>query len=93
MNQKQPVSFPGWKAALALSNLTPAVKASHTREILTFLRLCKIKHAPATAELVKQHLASHESHLAASEVGPAREALRWFFRSAPKEAEVERNRK
>ena len=91
MNQKQPVSFPGWKAALALSNLTPMVKASHTREILTFLRLCKTSHAPATAELVKQHLATHESHLAASVVGPAREALRWFFRSAPKEADVEKN--
>ena len=92
MNDKQPVSFPGWKAALAASNLPPVVKSSHIREILTFLRLCKTKHAPATAELVKQHLAAHESHLAASVVGPAREALRWFFRNAPKEAESERNR-
>lgn len=86
MNDKQPVSFPGWKAALADSHLSPLVKASHTREILTFLRLCKSKHAPATVELVRQHLAIREPRTAAGATGPAREALRWFFREGQRAA-------
>ena len=55
MNEKEPVSFPDWKAALSTSNLSPALEGSHTREVLTFLPLCKNKPVPATAELVKQH--------------------------------------
>lgn len=86
MNEKQPVSFPGWKAALALSHLSPVVKASHTREILTFLRLCKSRRAPATVELVRQHLASREPCTAAGATGPAHEALRWFFREGQRAA-------
>lgn len=81
MNQKQPVSFPGWKGALALSNLSPLIQSSHTREIITFLHHCKKSHAPATVVLIKQWLAIHET----AADGPAHVALRWFYRSAPKE--------
>ena len=96
MNEKQPVSFPGWKSALALSNLPPVVKASHTREILTFLHHCKKTRSPATVILIKQWLASRE----AAANGPARstgsaqarEALRWFYRTAPKATHAERLR-
>jgi integron integrase len=89
MHDKQPVSFPGWKAALALSNLTPVVKASHTREILTFLRLCKSRRAPATVELVRQHLQIREPHPTDGATGPAREALRWFFREGQRASREE----
>lgn len=80
MNEKQPVSFPGWKSALALSNLSPVVKASHTREILSFLHHCKKSHAPATVVLIKQWLAGRE----AAANGPAHLALRWFYQTARK---------
>lgn len=83
MNPQLPVSFPGWKEALARSNLSPVVQAAHTREILTFLHLCKTKHAPATVALAKQHLAAREPQTTADAggqtVSPARAALRWFF--------------
>ncbi|MDB6114338.1 MAG: xerD 2 [Lacunisphaera sp.] len=75
MNQ-QPVSFPGWKAVLAQANLSQGVKASYTREIITFLHHCKVSHAAATVELAKQYLSVREKQSA----GPAREALRWFYR-------------
>lgn len=80
MHPHQPVSFPGWKSALALSNLSPVVKSSHTRTILTFLHHCKKTHAPVTVALIKQWLEGHES----AADGPAHLALRWFYRSAPK---------
>ena len=80
MNTKQPVSFPGWKAALALSNLTQVVMASHTRQILTFLRHCKQTHSPATADWMKQWLVSGEP----DPNGPAHLALRWFYREGRK---------
>ena len=80
MNIKQPVSFPGWKGALALSNLAQVVLTSHTCQILTFLRHCKQTHSPATAELMKQWLVSREP----DPNGPAHLALRWFYLAARK---------
>ncbi len=87
MNEKQPVSFPGWKSALALSNLPPLVTASHTREILTFLHHCKKTRSPATVVLIKQWLGGRET----TANGPAHVALRWFYRTAPKAARAERS--
>jgi integron integrase len=77
MHENQPVSFPGWKSALALSNLSPVVKASHTREILTFLHHCKRTRSPVTVALIKQWLAGRETAAG----GPAHLALRWFYRA------------
>ena len=61
---------------LAQATLSPQLKAAYTREILTFLRHCKASHAAATVELAKQYLAWREKQT----TGPAREALRWFYR-------------
>lgn len=72
----QPVSFPRWKEALAQANLSPTVKASHTREIITFLHHCKKTRSPATVALIRQWLVDRESDSA----GPAHNALRWFYR-------------
>ena len=88
MNPQLPVSFPGWKAALAASNLSPVVISSHTRAILTLLHHCKKSHSPVTVVLIKQWLKDNE----AAADGPAHVALRWFYRSAPKEADNERGR-
>ncbi len=87
MNQ-QPVSFPGWKGVLAQANLSPALKVTYTREIITFLHHCKKCHSPATVPFIKQWLAGPRLQvsrpgLAAGSV-QAREALRWFYRHAPK---------
>ena len=74
--QYGPISFPDWKNALARASLAPAVRSAYQREILTFLRHCKTSHSAATVEVMKQFLVWREkqSH------GPAREALRWFYR-------------
>jgi integron integrase len=88
MNDHQPVSFPDWKAVLARSDLSPVVQAAHTREILTLLHQCKKSHAPVTVAFIKQWLAG--PRLKVSRPGlpagtdQAREALRWFYRNAPK---------
>ncbi|MBI3886390.1 MAG: hypothetical protein HY302_11775 [Opitutae bacterium] len=72
----RPVSFPNWKDVLAQTALSPQVKLAYTREILTFLKHCKTSRAPATTELAKQYLGWREKQSA----GPAREALRWFYK-------------
>jgi len=77
MNQ-QPVSFPQWKEVLAAADLPPPTKAAYLKEIITFLRHCKTSHSPATAELARQYLLVRERATSA----PAREALRWFYRTA-----------
>lgn len=75
MNNR-PVSFPHWKTALAGCSLNQVLKDAYYREILTFLRYCKTNHAGATTELAKHYLLAREKVTS----GPAREALRWFYR-------------
>ncbi len=72
-SDRQPVHFPGWKTALRQSGLPGADVIAYERAILSFLRLCKVRHAPATVVLVRLHLQSHPGH---------RMALRWFFKAA-----------
>ena len=72
----EPIFFPHWQETLEKAVLSPQLKAAYVREILSFLRHCKAGHAPATAALAKQYLAWREKQSA----GPAREALRWFYR-------------
>lgn len=72
----RPISFPHWKEALAQAALNPSLQAAYTREILTFLRHCKGSHAAATVEFARQYLDWREKQSS----GPAREALRWFYR-------------
>lgn len=75
MHQRS-ISFPQWKQVLAASSLSPAVKSAYVREILSFLKHCKSARAAATVEVVKQYLVWKEKQGR----GPAREALRWFYR-------------
>jgi hypothetical protein len=74
----QPVSFPNWKDVLYRSDLLAAAKADYARAVITFLKYCKVQHTPATAALAKRYLDTNEPHAGAA----AREALRWFFRTA-----------
>jgi len=80
----QPVSFPQWKQALAQTNLSPAEKASYAREIITFLHHCKVGHVAATVGLAKHYLGIREKQT----TGPAREALRWFYRQGSRKLET-----
>src|SRR4051812_36417221 len=75
MNQRS-ISFPNWKEVLAGGPLSPQLKAAYTREILTFLKHCKSGHAAATNEVARSYLEWREKQSS----GPAREALRWFYR-------------
>jgi integron integrase len=76
----RPISFPQWKGVLASSALSPQLKAAFIREILSFLRHCKAAHEAATVEVAKQYLGWREQQ----SCGPAREALRWFYREGRK---------
>jgi hypothetical protein len=58
---------------LQQSGLPAGDRLAYERAILSFLRLCKARHAPATVVLVRLHLQSHPDH---------RMALRWFFKAA-----------
>ena len=76
----RPISFPNWKDSLARAALSPQQKAAYAREIVTFLHHCKVSHAAATVELIKQWLIFREKQSS----GPAREAMRWFFQEGRK---------
>ncbi|HEY4246458.1 MAG TPA: integron integrase [Lacunisphaera sp.] len=75
-----PISFPDWKQALVKTEPDLDRRATFQREIISFLRHCKIKHARVSVELIRQWLASREQ----SSDGPAHLALRWFYREASK---------
>lgn len=79
---KQPVSFPSWKESLAQAGLPPDRHSAYTREIIAFLRHCKSHRVPVSAELARQYLETRERQTTA----PAREALRWFYRTARQQA-------
>jgi len=85
---QRPVSFPHWKSALATAALSPQLQAAYTREILTFLRHCKSGQAAATNEVAKAYLEWREKQ----STGPAREALRWFYREGRRPAAAETGR-
>ncbi|MBA3850441.1 MAG: integrase [Opitutus sp.] len=73
-----PVSFPAWKTVLADSNLSPGVRAAYEREIIAFLRHCKVRREPASVALAKHYVESREPVTTA----PVRAALRWWFVAA-----------
>lgn len=77
-----PISFPEWKQALARAGFEPARRGAFEREIIAFLRHCKAAHSPVTAELARQYLAGRERQT----TGPAREALRWFYREGSRKS-------
>ncbi len=72
------VSFPEWRQELAAAGLPVAEAERHRCEIGAFLQVCRARRAPATVPLVREYLAG----LSAERRDPAREALRWFFRTA-----------
>ena len=73
-SERTPISFPSWKTVLTEAELSGEQKESFTREILTFLRLCKSRRAPVSVMLAKLYLADREKQ----GPSPARQALRWF---------------
>ena len=70
---KQIVSFPEWKRALAQSSLTAAEQDEYRRSILAFLSFCKKRHSPASVAVFRRYLEEAPQH---------RPALRWFFQAA-----------
>lgn len=74
----QPVSFPQWKAELVRAELSPERREAFRREILSYLHHCKVQRSPASVESMRQYLSGRERQFP----GPAREALRWFYRAA-----------
>jgi integron integrase len=72
----RPITFPHWKAALAQAPFGEPIRAAYTREILSFLKYCKEARSAATVQSAKRYLAWRECQGR----GPARDALRWFYR-------------
>jgi hypothetical protein len=54
--QRKPISFLGWKGALAVSGGSSARQQRFAREIIAFLHRCKQGLSPASGELAKQYL-------------------------------------
>ena len=77
-----PISFPGWKAALARAGFPPELREAHRRAIIIFLKFCKDAQTPASVASIRRHLAVSPDPV-------AREALRWFYRTAPRGTEEE----
>jgi hypothetical protein len=73
------VSFPNWKAALAIAKLPPDRRWQYATEISRFLRYCQILRAVVTAKRSREYL----SIVPLVSARPnARLALRWFFQTA-----------
>lgn len=71
-NHADIVQFPDWKQALATANLAPGVREGHRRAILTFLKYCKERRAPASVAVIREYLRVNPAH---------RTALRWFYQA------------
>lgn len=71
-----PIRFPQWREVLALAALSESTKQAYIREVVGFLRHCKAGRVAATVDEAKRYLAWREKQGR----GPAREALRWFYR-------------
>ena len=69
------IQFPDWKAALAHTTLALGERERFRRAILSFLKRCKDRRAPASIFLIREHLAETAEPA-------ARAALEWFWRSA-----------
>lgn len=78
MINQQPVSFPQWKSVLVQSGMDESNRRVFEREIITFLRHCKITRTSATVELARKYLDKVDPE----PNGTARVALRWFFKAA-----------
>jgi len=77
-HERRPISFPGWKCALALAGLPEVKRAEYEREIITFLHRYKQLHVPASVATVKTYLAERPRQ----GENASREALRWFYKAA-----------
>jgi integron integrase len=74
-DDRAPIHFPDWQLALGRAALAPPIRERHRRAIITFLKHCKDRHAPATVALIRDYLATPSRT-------PDREALRWFYQAA-----------
>jgi integron integrase len=78
-SERAPISFPGWSAVLHREqDLSPSVRTAYVRAVISFLRYCKVRRAPACVALAKSYIEG----LCASETPSARDALRWFVRAS-----------
>ncbi|MDP3071216.1 MAG: integron integrase [Opitutaceae bacterium] len=91
-DERAPVTFREWKEALAAEPWAADLKAQTARDIIGFLRHCKVLHSPACIAVAKGYIAEAEGQARNAGASP-RAALRWFFVAAKKvAAEAERPR-
>lgn len=77
--------FYGWKVALEAEGLPPAREEVWRKEIFAFLGKCKRGRTCASIAFAKSHLAEVDRD-SPERSETAREALRWFFRRARRQA-------
>ena len=69
-----------------MSSLSPVQIEVYRREILNFLRHCKVHRTAATAAWMKEYLQALDAQsnppTTDQVISPARAALRWFYKEA-----------
>jgi hypothetical protein len=75
----RPLSFPRWRAVLAASKLSVDQRWRFATEIRRFLKYCQILNAPVNRPRAREYLTIVPLVSARPD---ARQALRWFFRTA-----------
>lgn len=78
IDEREPISFPGWKESLSGSALPLNVRRAYEGQILSFLRRCKQLRSPVSVAMIKSYLADDPRQ----DTSERREALRWFFKAA-----------
>ena len=82
-DERAPVTFREWKAALAAEPWAADNKAQAARDIIGFLRHCKVLRSPASIATAKGYIAEMEAQARNAGASP-RGALRWLFMAARK---------
>jgi len=81
-----PLSFPNWAAELAAARLSPQAREAHGIALRWYLGYCKRNHAPVCKQSAREFIAQAQERKqpAAERLESWKEAIRWFFRAAPR---------
>src|ERR1044072_1228844 len=61
-DETAPISFPGWRAALARSGLPDSTQVRYRGAIVALLTHCKALHAPISVTRSEEHTSELQSH-------------------------------
>jgi hypothetical protein len=82
--KRAPISFPRWNEVLKQESLSEIEREAYRQGIISFLAYCKRERSPASVILIQQYLGALDGQAASD----SRVALRWFYKTALRMAEV-----